>query len=281
MLIGFADWCLKHPYRTAGVVVALSLLPVGAFIAMALMALAVLRYGAQQSAWVVVSALLMSLVAWWLNGVALPTLFFVQTLVMAEVLRRRTRWEDTLLIGALVVAGASLLDSTLWIPEGFALPADRASDASLLSGFIGADASDEQARTLLGRMLCLATYLPCVLSVMLGRHWQAALFNAKGFQREFHAFRLTPWVAMLLLVITLACIGSGIIAYAFLPVTILVIAAAALMHGLVGQQSLSRMWLFGFYAALSIQPLGIIIVSLLVIIDAFMNLRHRLARSQH
>lgn len=280
MLTGFADWCLKHPYRMVSVIVALTLLPVGAFIAMALMSLVVLRYSAANAVLVVFTTIGMSLVAWWLNGSALPMLFALQILAMAEVLRRRTRWEDTLLVGALIVAVASLFNSAMWVPEGLSVT-DRASDTSVLSGLLGKEASEEQARHVLGIMLCIATFLPSTLALMLARHWQAALFNAGGFQREFHAFKLTPLVTALAMVMMVLCMGSGLYAYAFLPMTIVVIAGAALVHGLVGQQSLSKMWLFGFYAVLSIQPLGIIIVSLLVVIDAFVDLRSRLTRSQH
>lgn len=113
---------------------------------------------------------------------------------------------------------------------------------------------------------------------MLGRYWQAVLYNPGGFGREFRAVRL-PLVPALVL---LACMligpnfGAGLAMLTPICSVPLMFAGAALLHGLVAQGRLARFWLVGLYVTLLlfmqlIYPLLVV----LAIVDSLIDFRGR------
>ena len=93
-----------------------------------------------------------------------------------------------------------------------------------------------------------------LLSLMLGRWWQAMLVNPGGFGEEFRALKIgsTPTV-VILLVVTAAFLsgaeglGQDLFMVALLP---FLAQGTAVMHALVKLSGASRAWLFGMYVLL-------------------------------
>ena len=117
-----------------------------------------------------------------------------------------------------------------------------------------------------------------VLALMLGRYWQAALYNPGGFGREFQAVRIPRLPALVLL----ACMvfgpsfGSAVALLTPLCSVPLMFAGIALLHGLVAQKRLARFWLVGLYVTLVlfmqlIYPLLVV----LAIVDSLIDFRAR------
>ena len=129
-------------------------------------------------------------------------------------------------------------------------------------------------------LLAALLQIVTLLSLMLGRYWQAALYNPGGFGSEFRALRFPPMLAMLLLVGMLLGpnLGAQLAVLTPLCSVPLVFAGLALMHGLVAQGRLPRFWLVGLYVTLVlfmqvIYPL----LAVLAIVDSLFDFRGRAA----
>ncbi|BBP74438.1 hypothetical protein CCU68_32125 [Pseudomonas gingeri NCPPB 3146 = LMG 5327] len=119
-----------------------------------------------------------------------------------------------------------------------------------------------------------------VLCLILGRYWQALLYNPGGFGREFRAIRLPKNVALSLLAVMCVAPFFGLHALILLPLcgVPLVFAGLALIHGLVAQKRLAGFWLVGIYVTLLpfMHLLGPLLV-VLAIVDSLIDFRGRLA----
>jgi hypothetical protein len=119
-----------------------------------------------------------------------------------------------------------------------------------------------------------------VLCLILGRYWQASLYNPGGFGREFRAIRFPKSVALSLLAVMCVAPFLGLHALILLPLCSvpLVFAGLALVHGLVAQKRLATFWLVGMYVTLLpfMHLLGPLLV-VLAIVDSLIDFRGRMA----
>ncbi|MCJ8206217.1 hypothetical protein [Pseudomonas sp. RGM2987] len=119
-----------------------------------------------------------------------------------------------------------------------------------------------------------------VLCLILGRYWQASLYNPGGFGREFRAIRFPKSVALSLLAVMFVAPFFGLQALILLPLCSvpLVFAGLALVHGLVAQKRLAAFWLVGMYVTLLpfMHLLGPLLV-VLAIVDSLIDFRGRMA----
>lgn len=116
-------------------------------------------------------------------------------------------------------------------------------------------------------------------SLMLGRWWQASLYNPGGFRAEFHTLRLERWFAWLALawLVAGAVLGRGLVYdIAFTVSSVFVLQALAVLHALAAKQRWGRLWLALVYLFL---PLVIQLVAVAGIIDVFLDMRRRIAGS--
>ncbi len=141
----------------------------------------------------VAGALLMALVLW------LPVLG------AALVLRGTV----SLPLTVLVVTGFSVLVLGFWY---LLVGSGEMAWAALLGVDVG-ELSEEQLAELasLGRYLPigvgLSVWVNTMIGLMLGRYWQALLYNPGGFQAEFHQFRLGNGLALA----TVVCLMGGLL----------------------------------------------------------------------
>ena len=133
-------------------------------------------------------------------------------------------------------------------------------------------------------VLAAGFFVELVLSLFLGRSWQAKLYNPGGFRAEFYALRLHPVVAFLALpllaVFFLRIEGAWPLIHYLGP---LLTAAyffqgLAVAHGVVAKTKMHRGWLYGLYALL-ILAMGytVLVVAALGYTDAWLNYRARLS----
>jgi hypothetical protein len=148
---------------------------------------------------------------------------------------------------------------------------------------------DERARLesliapVLTGLLAALLQIVSLLSLMLGRYWQALLYNPGGFGREFRALRLPLAPAMLLLVGMLLGPNLGPQMAMLTPLCSvpLVFAAIALLHGLVAQGRLAKFWLVGLYITLLLfMQLTYPLLVVLAIVDSLFDFRGRFERKQ-
>jgi MFS family permease len=130
--------------------------------------------------------------------------------------------------------------------------------------------------------LALNQMLFSVISLILGRWWQALLYNPGGFQQEFHQLRLSPQLAVLFTVLFMAigAQGGSFGIWGLILVMPILLAGIALVHWLVSAKHWSKQLLVLFYIVLLLSIVSsLLIVQILVIAaiaDSFLDLRSRL-----
>lgn len=278
----------------AGLVLFASLFSMACLIASAaVVAFVALRHGELAASRVAGGCLLMMVVvSWGLYGTAIhipliATVFWLPAVVSAFILARTVKLNfavlSTVLCGVLSVVILALVmgDTTAFWRSQFG---DMGANATLpgggaSSGVLITEAQREDFITAMASMMTGAMGVS-VMSVALGalflaRYWQGALFNPGGFQQEFHALSLGRNAALLcVLVIVLSLIVGGQVPSAIAMVVIFAffIQGLAVVHALVKQRGMHRLWLHGVYVLLLL-PHTVLLVAALGLADNMFALR--------
>ena len=145
--------------------------------------------------------------------------------------------------------------------------------------------ADEQAQVLglvvpvLTGLMASLLQIVTLLCLVLGRYWQASLYNPGGFGEEFRALRLPVLPALLLVAGMLLGPSLGLPMLAPLCSVPLVFAGVALVHGLVAAKRLARFWLVGLYVTLVLfMQLVYPLLMVLAIVDSLFDFRGRATR---
>jgi hypothetical protein len=118
-----------------------------------------------------------------------------------------------------------------------------------------------------------------LLSLMLGRYWQAALYNPGGFGEEFRALRVPKGavLAMAGLATALWWMGPDWRVWSVAAVLPLTIAGFALVHAYANHAAKGVTWLMLMYVLwVVLEPMRWVWVSV-VVVDAFVDFRARWA----
>ena len=119
----------------------------------------------------------------------------------------------------------------------------------------------------------------CVMSLMIARWWQSAVYNPGGFQEEFHGFTISSKIAVLLLAIFLIgrLIPEGYQLWADLALLPFLIAGIALFHSTVKLFGLGSQWVAFLYVGLIFmgKPVTLVLVGL-GLAESLIDLRSRL-----
>lgn len=278
-----ARWAIRGTPQAAMIAAAAALVPLLFWLSSAVAALIVLRRGMAPALPVIIAAALPS-GWWWVRGDVIPLMTLLVVLLMAVVLRARTRWSEALIFGA--IAGSVLIQLGVFIPPGGVtqvLDLLRQSSPEVASRLteLSRDGVDLETflTLLIGSVTGLLVVLIGVASLALARSWQAGLFNPGGFREEFHALRLTPRELLLLLVVGIAASVLGFPALGALIAVPLLVAGIALIHGIFGLKGINGLWLGALYLLLVTTWPMILIVLLAAMADSFVDFRGRLGRN--
>ena len=276
-----AEFIMRGRMQATLVVVGSAALPLLFWLSAAAGSLVLLRRGMNDALGILVWALLPALV-WWFLGDPSILLIMLGTFGLAQVLRATGSWAWVLLASvvlggmfALVLAATSAeLIEALADTVRTALP--QFMDESQMSAEQLADLHGSLLPTLTG-LLASSLQVACVLSLVLARYWQAALYNPGGFGREFRSLRLQWPVAVALLfgVLVLPTLGAQAAVLAPICTVPLLFAGLALGHGLIEMKRLSSFWLIGMYLAVLVFGN---LICLLAVVDGLFDFRGRLAR---
>ncbi|WP_213661872.1 hypothetical protein [Stutzerimonas stutzeri] len=281
-----AEFIMRGRMQAILVVGVAAALPMLFWLSAAAGSLVLLRRGLNDALSVLVWAVVPAL-AWWYFGDPRTLLVLLGSLGLALLLRNQASWARVMLcsvgLGLLYVWGLGAV-----FGEPIAALAGELQKVlpETLSGAYEQFSDEERAR--LGALLApvltglLAALLQIVtlLSLMLARYWQAALYNPGGFGSEFRALRFPPVVAIMLLVGMLLgpSLGAQFAVMTPLCSVPLVFAGVALMHGLVAQGRLPRFWLVGLYVTLVLfMQLIYPLLAVLAIVDSLFDFRGRAA----
>ncbi len=282
-----AGFIMRGRMQATLVVAGCSALPLLYWLGAAAGSLVLLRRGLKDALGVLALGVLPALL-WWLTfDDPRALLVLLGSSSLALVLRASESWSRVLLVSiAMGLVFAGVLGAA-FRPQIEALSQELIKILPMALGEVYQQLSVEE-RARLARLIApiltglIAALLQAisVLSLILGRYWQAVLYNPGGFGREFRAIRIPLGPAMLLLACMLVGPNFGPQLAMLTPMCSVPLAFAglALIHGLVAQGRLARFWLVGLYVTLL--PFMQLIYPLLVvlaIVDSLVDFRGRLA----
>ncbi|MFD2643779.1 hypothetical protein [Pseudomonas japonica] len=279
-----ADFIMRGRVQATLVVVGCAALPLLFWLSAAAGSLVFLRRGFKDASGVLAWALLPAL-AWWFFGEPRTLMVLLGTLGLAALLRAGQSWNRVLLSSiALGLVYGAVLGSVFREPIDMLAQEIAKILPQMLDGIYQKFTVEERGRLegliapVLTGLIAALLQAVSVLALMLGRYWQAALYNPGGFGREFRAVRLPLAAALVLLVLILVGPNFGTELAMLTPLcTIpLVFAGLAVLHGLVAQGRLAKFWLVGLYVTLLlfmqlIYPLLVV----LAIVDSLIDFRGR------
>jgi len=295
-MLGLATFIMRGRSQAAlvaAVFAVLSLLfPLAGMLSSATVALATLRQGPGEGLVVGAFAGLASgLFVFAALGNPLPATGFALALwlpvwVLAVVLRQSR--SQALMVGAAGLMGLILL---LGLRVGTGDPLVYWAETlepvrlSLVEGGLVKEADSQALIKELGRWMSSAFaatfYFQAILATLLGRWWQALLYNPRGFGAEFRTLRLGQGLGALGLMIMIWLLldrGNQMAADLLILISpMLLLEGLAVMHWLVKTRQASRGWLVAVYALFVLAiPHAQLITAGLGLADCWINLRNRI-----
>ena len=276
---------------TVGFAVLAMVFPPLGVVSTAVVALVALREGATQSAYVVViSAVVLAVMMLLMHqppvwGLLAGLVQWVPLLLLGLLLRYTSNWTTTIQ-AALIFCLVAVLIVYLWVPDVPGLwqsLLDEFARPALEKAGMPAEQVNEALQYstgILTGVFAASLLLTMLLSLMLARAMQAAIFNPGGFSLEFRELRFGVWPAAVSVLLLLVMMVSE----ATLPgelITVVVVAffiqGLAVIHGLVAQQGMMRGWLVGVYVLLAVLLTPVILLLAgLGWADAIVDFRRRL-----
>lgn len=253
------------------------------WISAAVIALVTLRKGAGQGVWLFVWALLPAGTLLYASGDPGPLTLLAGTLALALTLRFTVSLPLTLL--ASVGVG---------VVTGLGLAALGGAYLEQLVGYFGEFLATLETQMSKGRepvvlprpvagqvagMLGAGTAMLSVVSLLLGRYWQAALYNPGGFGTEFKALRFPVGISSLLVLAALGLSSMGLEyrSWAMIFFIPLSFAGLALVHARVQARGQGIGWLTWFYVVwIVFDPVKLLVV-FFAVADSWLDFRQRWA----
>ncbi|WP_026136558.1 hypothetical protein [Pseudomonas sp. CBZ-4] len=282
-----AEFIMRGRVQATLVVAGCAALPLLYWLGAAAGCLVLLRRGLKDAIGVLALGLLPALI-WWLQlGDPRVLLVLLGSSSLALVLRASESWVRTLLVSVALGLVYSVMLGAAFRPQIEGLSQEIVKILPMALGDLYQQLSvDERARfasliaPVLTGLIAALLQVVSVLSLIVGRYWQALLYNPGGFGREFRSIRIPAGPAMLLLACMVVGPNFGPQMALLAPICSvpLVFAGLALIHGLVARKRLAKFWLVGLYVTLLlfmqlIYPLLVV----LAIIDGLIDFRGRLA----
>jgi len=281
-----AEFIMRGRMQATLVVAGCAILPLLYWLGAAAGCLVLLRRGLKDALGVLALGLLPALIWWLYSDDPRALLVLLGSSSLALVLRASESWNRVLLVSIAMGVVFAVVLGTVFAPQIEMLAQALIKVMPSLLGDVYQKLSvDEQAHfasliaPVLTGLIAALLQIVSVLSLIVGRYWQALLYNPGGFGREFRAIRFPLLPAMLLLAFMLLGpnIGPQMAMLTPLCSVPLVFAGLALIHGLVAQKRLARFWLVGLYVTLLlfmqlIYPLLVV----LAIVDSLIDFRGRL-----
>ena len=252
------------------------------WISAAAVALVTLRRGAGEGAWLLLWALLPAVVIAWQFGDSSYIVLFAGTLALALVLRASVSLPLTLLgsVPVGLVAGLVVLafgDAYLeQVRSGVIEPYMTYLEQQLSRGGEAVTLPRPAASAIAG-MIGVGSAVMTVLCLLLGRYWQAALYNPGGFGDEFRSLRFPVWATLSLVVLALVVSSAGPQwrTWAMVFMAPLTFAGLGLVHARAQARSWSAGGLALFYVAWALIGMVQLLVIGLAIADSWLDLRRR------
>ena len=298
MLRVLAVFTMQGRWQAAIVIAAMSLLalmlPPVSYLASGTVALCTLRTGPKEGITVLAIATFVFAIAatFLLNQPLITGVFLISSWLPVYGVALILGYTRSLSVSLLVTAGLGVL---LVVGTYMVLPSPAewwlqvmAPIAEMLQE--KADWQLDQAETqsffaALSRMmtglLVAGLFANIVLGLLLGRAWQATIYNPGGFAEEFQQLQLGkgPAIVMVVVMLTAVLAGANVsLLQDCLPILLVLFAVqgVAVTHAIVRLQQRHKAWLVVMYVLLLIMmPQMAVLLALIGVLDQWFNFRQR------
>jgi uncharacterized protein YybS (DUF2232 family) len=121
-----------------------------------------------------------------------------------------------------------------------------------------------------------------MLSLFLGRWWQAVFYNPGGFAEEFQSLNLGKISALIASAIMLSARAiDNVFAFALVTVVFVLylVQGLSLLHAVIKVRQLSASWLFVFYIVMFFVPHLVLLLVFAGIVDPWLDIRQRVGKA--
>lgn len=276
-----AEFAMRGRFQALVVTVAGSGSILFCWVSAAVLALVTLRKGVGAGAQLLLWAMLPSGLLLYTVGDGSPLSLLLGTALLAAVLRTTVSLSLAVLasIAVGILSGLLMMAfGSLYLEQMVAAFGEFLAnlEQQLSQGGEAVQLARPTAAQIAG-MMGAGTGVTSVLCLMLGRYWQATLFNPGGFGSEFRLLRYTPALSMgmALAAVALSAIGMQYRTWAVIVLLPLSFAGLALVHARVHAKGQGTGWLVGFYLAwLLLDPVKLMVV-FAAIADSWFDFRQR------
>ena len=286
MMRGLAEFIMRGRWQALGVAVLGSGSLLFGWISAAAIALVTLRRGTAAGGWLVLWALLPAMVITAMTGDTGTVMLLAGSFGLAVVLRETVNLSLTVMasvplavlsgVALIVLNGPFLEELITTFNQALAqLEQDLQQDGSQQLAFNALSIPQVAA------LLATGNAVIAVLSLMLGRYWQALLYNPGGFGSEFRALKMpqSAVLAMASIALVLWWLGPEWRVWSAVSVLPLTVVGFALIHAYAAWTDKGLGWLTLTYVLwIVLDPMKWIWVAC-VVIDAFADFRSRWSRS--
>lgn len=279
-----AEFAMRGRRESILVALICTSLPLMFLVGAAVVGLTILRKGISQGV-VILGWAILPAIGWLITSSdPTPLLVVTGTAALAAVLRSSVSWASCLIASLIIGIICGFVLQWL-VPE-------IVQELINTSSQMIADMNMEQLKQLdqaqidlfLGQLMismaAAAHVVFMLISLMLARYWQSALYNPGGFQEEFHALRIPNRMTLVLIAIVIfgGSVSPAISGWIPLITVPFALSGLALAHGLVFKKGLGRHWIIGMYMLLMMaMPYMYSVLVIAAIVDSYADFRSRVA----
>lgn len=235
------------------------------FVSPSTVALVSLRRGGLDGSFVIAWAMLPVIVMTAVSPETLPMAFYslcvlVAVIGAALVLRSQSDWSVSVL-GLVVLAATGGLVFGVTFPEFNAQLVEELnrvqSETQAQLQEQGSELTDQVniTATLVAGLMAALVGFNALLALVIGRWWQALLYNPGGFREEFHQFRLSKTQSLVCFGVAAICVTrANWLFWGLLAALPLFLVCAATVHNRVYAKGWGLPWLVLFYLLMLFQP---------------------------
>jgi hypothetical protein len=283
---GLAEFIMRGRWQALGVAVLGSGSLLFGWVSAAAIALVTLRNGSASGGWLTLWAILPAIIIAAISGDTGSVLLLLGTFSLAVILRESVSLSLAVMASvplALLGGAALTLFNGVFLQELVATfnQALAQLEQELAQGEAAEMVFNAVSVPQVAALLATGNAVIALLSLILGRYWQASLYNPGGFGEEFRALRL-PVGAVLLMASTaliLWWMGADWRVWSAVVVLPLTTVGFSLLHAFAKRAGKGVTWLALMYALwIVIDPVKWLWVGC-VVIDTFADVRGRWSRS--
>jgi hypothetical protein len=283
---GLAEFIMRGRWQALGVAVLGSGSLLFGWVSAAAIALVTLRNGSASGGWLTLWAILPAIIIAAISGDTGSVLLLLGTFSLAVILRESV----SLSLAVMASVPLALLGgAALTLFNGVFLQELVATFNQALAQFEQELAQGEAAEMVfngvsvpqVAALLATGNAVIALLSLILGRYWQASLYNPGGFGEEFRALRLPVGAVVLMAsaALILWWMGADWRVWSAVVVLPLTIVGFSLLHAFAKRAGKGVTWLALMYALwIVLDPVKWLWVGC-VVIDTFADVRGRWSRS--